>query len=108
MSAPLVLQGLDGTGDLLVEHTCEREPAPGTPQWSECVSTFARALADSMLGNQQLGLLPDPNDQLTLRAWRGRTLLAEHTCRPAPEPDTPHWTSCLRAFADKLADAQAA
>lgn len=101
----MILQGF--LGDTLVTaHTCDPEPAPLTPEWIACIRAFSQQLAADVAA----GEFPEDtrNDKLVLKAWRGERLLAQHTCRPAPDVDTPEWTECLRAFVEKLEAAQRA
>lgn len=52
--------------------------------------------------------MTDPNDSRTLIAKDASgEVIAEHVCRPAPDPGTPEWAECFRAFAAKVAEAVA-
>lgn len=101
----LTLQGLDANDIVVAEISCTPEPTPDTTEWINCLRSFAEDLAEALM-LEAAAKLNDPNDKITLKAFRGERLLCEHTCRPAPAPDSPEWAACLRAFADKLKAAQ--
>lgn len=49
--------------------------------------------------------MSDPNDNLQLTAKLNGEVIAEHTCRPAPEPETSEWAQCFREFIEKVEEA---
>lgn len=46
--------------------------------------------------------MSNPNDKLELIAKLNGEVIAEHTCRPAPDPDSEEWAMCLRDFIAKI------